>query len=47
MQVGQGLTYSVKGRVSVDSVVFTGGAASSEEKNETKNTSFESVFQNP
>ena len=26
---------------------FTGRAASSEEKNKTKNTSFDSVFQNP
>ena len=35
------------GRVSLERVVFTGRAASSEEKNKTKNTSFDSVFQNP
>ena len=28
-------------------MAFTGRAASSEEKNKTKNTSFDSVFQNP
>ena len=47
MESGQSLAYGLKGRVSLERVVFTGRAASSEEKNKTKNASFESVFQNP
>ena len=45
MEFGQSLAYGLKGRVSLERVVFTGRAASSEEKNKTKNTTFESVFQ--
>ena len=39
MEFGQSLAYGLKGRVSLERVVFTGRAASSEEKNKTKNTS--------
>ena len=37
MEFGQSLAYGLKGRVSLERVVFTGRAASSEEKNKTKN----------
>ena len=46
-EFGQSLPYVLNGRVSLERVAFTGRAASSEEKNKTKNTSFNSVFQSP